>query len=368
MIDRQVQVRMDKRKILMLAPVAILLVLVIAYFWPESDEDKKSKALRTQALRAAQAANPASGEYRIFAEESKSLFMQENMYTYAQLIELARTGRILLVAELWKLRHKCEEGAAKPENGKADAEPASPRMNIDECNLRIEAFLREQYPAPENEKILKLFRDYLRYEDTMRRFSLPENLTVEERMAQIKKKRREVFSESDAQLVFGYEETRVTTQEALTEFIQNSASMPADQRVQKYFELRKKSLGDYNSAFTETEPAYTRYETEMVLRGDEMQRKNSSASETQALREKYFGAEASKRMAQVDKEIQQERQKIENYEAAEQKLIKENPSLPEAERKAKISELRKGMLGNEEAEAYERRMQFEEYLRANNLK
>jgi len=360
---------MDKRKILLYVPVAIVLLILAAWLWPESDDDKKIKALKAQAQRAAQAANPASGEYRQFAEESKSLFAEENMYTYSQLVELARTGRIMLVAELWKLRQKCD-GRAGGEAAKAmasDSTPA-PQMNLEECNLRIEAFLREQYAAPDNEKLIKLFRDYLRYEDAMRRFILPENLTVEERMALIKKKRREVFSESDAQLVFGYEETRVETQDALADFIKNSASMPAAERVQKYFDLRKKSLGDYHAAYSESEPAYTRYETELMLRGDEMQRKNSSAAETQAIREKYFGTEAARRMAQVDKEIQQERERIETYEAAAQKFAKENAALSEAERKAKLTELRTSMLGKEEAEAYDRRMQFEEYLRANNLK
>lgn len=360
---------MNKRNVLLAAPILILFFLLAWFLWPESEEDKKIKALKTQALRAAQAANPASGEYRQFAADSKSLFTEENMYTYAQLIEMARTGRISLIAELWKLRQKCDSrGATEPTKEQASEAAPAPKMNAEECNLRIEAFIREQYPAPDNEKLLKLFRDYLRYEDTMRRFILPENLSVEERQQQIKKKRREIFSESDAQLVFGYEEARIDTQEALAEFIKSSAALPANERVQKYFDLRRKSLGDYNAAYTESEPAYTRYETELMLRGDEMQRKNSAAVETQQMREKYFGRDAARRMAQVDKEVQQERQRIEAYEAAAQKFNQQNASLSEVERKTKLSELRVSLLGKDEAEAYERRMQYEEYLRTNNLK
>lgn len=73
-------------------------------------------------------------------------------------------------------------------------------------------------------------------------------------------------------------------------------------------------------------------------------------------------------MAQVDREIQQERQKIAEYEAAAQKLARDTANLSEAERNAKLSELRVGILGKEEADAYERRMQYEEYLRTNHLK
>ena len=144
--------------------------------------------------------------------------------------------------------------------------------------------------------------------------------------------------------------------------------MPAEQRVKKFYEMRKNMLGDYSTAVNETEPAYTRYETEMMLRADEMERNKNSAAQTQALREKYFGADGAKRMAQVDREIQQERQKISEYEAAAQKLARDTANLPENEKKAKLDELRVSILGKEEADAYERRMQYEEYLRTNNLK
>jgi hypothetical protein len=73
-------------------------------------------------------------------------------------------------------------------------------------------------------------------------------------------------------------------------------------------------------------------------------------------------------MAQVEKEIREERARIESYEAAAQKFRRDNPDMPAPERRAKLNELRVQMLGKEEAEAYERRMQYEEYLRSNNLR
>lgn len=354
---------MDKRKLLYFLPVLVLVLLWA--FWPDSEESRKLRLLEDQARKAALAANPQSGEYREFLEQNRRLFSEENMYTFSQLMEMARTGRISLVSELWRLRTKCGVGAGESADG---AGPATPQMNFDECNIRIENFLREQYPAPENEKIIALFRGYLRYEDAMRRFNIPENLTATERYEYIKKKRREFFSEADAQLIFGFEEARIASQDALNDFVKNSAEMPAEQRVKKYYELRKNNLGEYNAAVSEAEPAYTRYETEVMLRGDEMQRKGNSAAETQALRERYFGAAAAQRMAQVEREIRDERARIDSYEAAAQKFGRDNPSLSETERREKLNELRVQMLGKEEAEAYERRMQYEEYLRSNNLK
>jgi hypothetical protein len=287
------------------------------------------------------------------------------MYTFSQLMELARTGRISLVSELWRLRSKC--GADTAES--ADTVTTSiAQMSFDECNLRIENFLREQYPPPDNEKILALFRTYLRYEDAMRRLQIPENFSATERYEYIKKKRREFFSEADAQLIFGYEEARMAAQEALNEFVKNSSEMPAEQRVKKYYEIRKNILGEYHAAFSETEPAYTRYETELMLRSEEMQRKRNVAAETQALRERYFGAAAAQRMAQVEKEIREERARIDSYEAAQRKFIQDNPELSGKERDEKLRALRVQILGKEEADAYERRMQYEEYLRSNNLK
>jgi hypothetical protein len=354
---------MDKRKLLYLLPVFVLLALWL--FWPDSEEERKLRQLQDQARKAALSANPQSGEYREFVEQNRRLFTEENMYSFNQLMEMARTGRISLVSELWRLRTKCGVGGSDSPDGTG---AAAVQMSFEECNIRIENFLREQYPPPHNEKLIALFRNYLRYEDAMRRFPIPEDLTAALRYEWIKKKRREFFSESDAQLIFGYEEARVAAQEVLSDFVKNSAEMPAEQRVKKYYELRKKALGEYNTAFTETEPAYTRYETELMLRSDEMQRKGNAAAETQALRERYFGAAAAQRMAQVEKEIREERARIESYEAAAQKFRRDNPDMPEPERRAKLNELRVQMLGKEEAEAYERRMQYEEYLRSNNLR
>jgi Proteobacterial lipase chaperone protein len=351
---------MDKRKLIYILPVLFLAVLWI--FWPDSEEDKKIKLLKNQAKRAALAANPQSGEYREFIEQNKKLFTEEGMYSFSQLMEMARTGRLSLVAELWRLRTKCDT-AAPDKDGKQ-----TQQMNFDECNIRIENFLREQYPKPDNEKMITLFRNYMRYEDAMRRLQVSEKMPLAERLEFMKKKRREFFSDADAQLIFGYEEARSATQDALSEFYKTSAALPAEERVKKYYEIRQKNLGDYNTAFNEQEPAYTRYETEVLLRGDEMARKGNAAAETQTMREKFFGAEAAKRMAQVDKEIQQERARIDSYETAAQKFAAENASLSEADKKKKLADLRVNMLGKEEAEAYERRMQYEEYLRQNHLK
>lgn len=340
---------MNKKLVYVIASVVLLIVLYIA--WPESEENRKIRELKEQAKHAALMANPASGEHRQFVEQNKKLFTEENMYSFAQLMELARTGRLSLIAELWKMRSKCGDN-----------------INYDECNIRIENFLREQYPAPDNEKIIGLFRNYLRYEDAMRRFKLPDNTPMAERLDLIKKKRREFFSEADAQLIFGYEETRSSSEDTLAEFVKSSTNMPASERVKKYYELRKQAMGDYNAALNESEPQYTRYETELMLRSDEMQRQNSYAATTQAMREKYFGAEGARRMAQVDKEIKEERARIDNYEAAAQKFLRDNAGLSDADKKAKLAEIRVGIMGKEEAEAYERRMQYEDYLKANNLK
>lgn len=353
---------MDKRKLIYIIPPLLLVLLWV--FWPDSEEEKKIKLLKDQAKRAALMANPQSGEHREFIDQNKKLFTEEGMYSFSQLMDMARTGRLSLVAELWRLRTKCDAGMPDKDGKPAQGQ----QMNIDECNTRIENFLREQYPKPDNEKIVNLFRNYLRYEDAMRRLQVSDKMPLGERLELMRKKRREFFSEADAQLIFGYDEARAAAQEALSEFYKNSAGMPADQRVKKYYELRQKNLGDYNAAFNEQEPAYTRYETEIMLRSDEMQRKGNSAAETQTMREKFFGAEAAKRMAQVDKEIQDERSRLESYESAAQKLLNESASLPDADRKKKLAELRVNMLGKEEAEAYERRMQYEEYLKQNHLK
>ncbi|MBV6494777.1 MAG: Lipase chaperone [Turneriella sp.] len=353
---------MDKRTQL-LVTLSLGVVLLLWLFWPSSAK-KHERELAAQAKLAALSANPNSGEYRLFVEQNRNLFTEPNMYSFDKLMEMASSGRLSLVAELWKLRSKCEGGNITTDE---NAQPAH-TMNPDECNIRIENFLREQYPSYANEKLIKLFRTYLQYEDAMRRMHLSEKMPLPERLEALKKKRREFFSESDAKLIFGYEEARAEAQNALNEFYRNSTNMPADERVKKYYEIRRKALGDYDSAFNEQEPKYTRYETELLLREDEMQRKGTTATQTEALREEYFGKEAAKRMAEVDREVREERSRIENYEAQAQKFLRENPSLGESERDKKLTELRTNVLGKEEAAAYQRRMEYENYLKANNLK
>ncbi|HRP70773.1 MAG TPA: lipase secretion chaperone, partial [Turneriella sp.] len=189
---------MDKRTKLVLI-ISVVLLVLLWFFWPSSSGTKGDKALKAQTREAALSANPQSGEYRQFVEQNRNLFTEANMYSFDQLMEMARSGRLSLVAELWKMRTKCEGGPITTD------ENAVPKrtMSADECNIRIENFLREQYPPPANEKMIALFRTYLRYEDAMRTLHLTESMPLSERLEIMKKKRREFFSESDARLVFG---------------------------------------------------------------------------------------------------------------------------------------------------------------------
>lgn len=353
---------MNKRILIYALPFVALGILWL--FWPEKKNTNKEDELKKQAERAAMAANPASGEYRTFVDENKRLFSEENMYTFNQLMEMARLGRISLVSELWQLRTKCGTEGGSEEGGSV----AEPRMSYEECNVRIENFLREEYPAPDNDKLVQLYRNYIKYEDAMRRLSMPDETPIAERLSTIRKKRREFFSEKDAHLIFGYEEAQQDAIEALTQFVASSHEMPAEDRIKKYYGLRKKILGDYNTYHDEIEPAFTKYETETLLRSDEMRRKGDLSRETQAMREKYFGEEGAKRMEKVEAEIRTERERVERYEGEAQAFKRANPGLSESELKDKLAAIRESAFGKEGAKEYERRMQYEEYLRVNNLK
>jgi len=275
----------------------------------------------------------------VLTEEAYGLFDEEVSLSYEELINRSRDGRVSLISELWRLRRQCPS-----------------EMDYNECNVRIRLYLSEKFPPPGNEKLLELFRKYLRYEQIMTEFRMPDHLTDSQRYELIQKKRREIFGEEDSKLVFGFEEAKVNYVAAYDQFMKSTASMSGAQRIAAYEQMRKKSYGDYYNTIVQTEPPFTKYETELTLRDNDL--KSAAATQrtemTRQLREKYFGKEGADRMAQVDQELAQEARKEEEYRKAEQQYLSQNPNVPQADRDRALAEMRQRILGEEAAEAYAR--------------
>lgn len=273
-------------------------------------------------------------------DTSFSLFQEDNMLSYEEIIELAEKGKLDFIQELWKLRHKC---------GK--------EMSHKECNEYITAFLMNNYPKPDNQKLLSLFNKYLTYEKHLQELVFPEDATSREKFEILKEKRRAIFKEGEARLIFGLDESKFEYAEAFPKFIKETEGLSGAERMEKYEQMRKNIFGSYYETILENESKYTKYTTEILLKDNDLKSMDSEErnSSVRSMREKYFGEEGANRIEKVEKEIAEEKETENNYEKEKEKLLSENKGLSDEEKEEKLNELRIKYFGEEGAENYKRR-------------
>jgi len=281
--------------------------------------------------------------WSLLSPEGADIFDEDDLLGYEELMAAARTGKISLVSELWRMRRKC---------GTDD---------IEKCDEQLRAFLKGKFRFPDNEKLIALLDKYILYEKTMRQFKMPDNVTSQQKYALIREQRRKIFGDEDASLVFGLEEAKAVFSFQYQDFVKASAGQKGDVRIAKYEEMRKKAYGSYYDAIVAAEPAFNRFETEMALRDTDLAGAGAGKDAlVQSVREKYFGTEGAARMAEVDKQLAQEEARERELEAAEKKFLSENPSMSTEEKEKRLIELRIKYLGADEAEAYARRKKLEQ--------
>jgi hypothetical protein len=338
----------DKRKIIYL--VLIFVILLLSYFLTQSKssptkQTKLSENMDLQNLEESQASKlfpmGVPGEFG----DDPSVLDSEVLLNYSEFSDKLKTGEINFIWEVWKLRRHCPE----------DYKP-------DQCNDIILSHIDKSYAPPDNELLKKIFKDYFRYESALRDFEVPDSLKFEERYSLLIKKRREIFKEENSQLVFGLEESTVEFLNAQKEFLNSSQKVIGEERVKSYDSLKKKIYGTYYENVTKREDPYDNYQMELSLRESELskmspQEKNSILLKTQ---EKYFGKEGVERLKKAQEEIALIEKKQQDYEKKAEEFLSQNSSLPPKEKEEKLNDLRKKILGEEEASAYTRRKELEE--------
>ncbi len=338
----------DKKKIIYFSMILGISILLFFFFQNKSSPNKQVKSnenMDLQNLEESQASKlfpmGVPGE---FGEES-SVLDSEVLLNYSEFSDKLKTGEINFIWEVWKLRRLCPE----------DYKP-------DQCNDIILSHIDKSYAPPDNELLKILFKDYFRYEAALRELDIPDTLTFEERYSNLMKKRREIFREENSQLVFGLEESTVEFLKAQKEFIGSSQKSMGDERVKSYDAMKKKVYGSYYDNVLKREDPYDNYQIELSLRESELskmspQEKNSVLLKSQ---EKYFGKEGVERLKRAQEEIALEEKKQQDYEKKAEEFLSQNSSLPPKEKEEKLNELRKKILGEEEASAYTRRKELEE--------
>lgn len=278
-------------------------------------------------------------------DETLSPFRDNDPKPYLELLEDLETGRINFVWEVWALRRKCD-----------------PKFTAEQCNATIEKYIETEYSSPDKEKILDLFQSYFRYEKEIHQLDIPYTVSFEDRYEKIKQKRRSVLGDEKSHLFFGMEEAQVVFMEASSNFIKSTASLNSDERVKKYFDLKKKTYGAFHDSMVAREDKYEIYQTEVSLREKEfasLTQPEEKEKKIVSLETKYFGKEKAKELADLRKSELFEKQKLENYEEREKEFLSKNPGISAKEKENKLKQMRIEALGVEEAEAYTRRQEIE---------
>lgn len=327
-----------KTKLLIGAAVAAALLLIAAIFLMGGRNDSPSSTgLPDEEFERWSILGSPSGA---------DIFDEEDMLGYEELMNAARTGKISLVSELWRMRRKCNT------------------RDIEKCDAELRQFLKEKFQFPDNEKLIALFDKYIGYEKAMREFKIPDNLTSQQRYALIREQRRKIFGEEDANLVFGLEEAKASFSFQYQDFVKATAGQKGDARMAKYEEMRRKAYGPYYDSIVAQEPAFNRFETEITLRETDLTSAGAGKEQMmQSLREKYFGQEGAARMAEVDRQLAREKEQEKALAQAEKELFASNPGMSAEEKEKKLLELAAKYLGQDEAEAYVRRRKYEESMR-----
>jgi hypothetical protein len=340
----------ENKKNLLYALLAIVLLVIIFIYTKQSPQKEMNNG---QSINSDIKNLNESETSKLFPMgvpgefgESSSVLDSEVLLNYSEFSDKLKTGEINFVWEVWKLRRLCPE----------DYKP-------DQCNEIILSHIDKSYSPPDNELLKKLFKDYFRYEMALREYEISDSLKFEEKYELLKKKRREVFKEENSKLVFGMEEATVEFLNSQKDFLESTKKLSGDEKVKVYEDLKKKTLGSYFENITKREDPYNNYQTELSLRESELSKlstddKNAILQKTQF---KYFGKEGVEKLQKVQEEIAKEEKKISDYEKKAEEFLSQNASLPNKEKEEKLNALRIKMLGEEDAGAYNRRKELEEF-------
>lgn len=275
----------------------------------------------------------------------REVFADVNWPDYGELMEAIRTGKINLIWELWNLRRKCPKS-----------------MTPERCDYLIRLLIKKKYSGLAQERLLKLFDLYINYEKTLRDLKLPSN--QKEAYEILKAKQDEIFGAEDAALLFGYDRAKFEFVQKGKEFLSSTKGLTAEERLREYDRLQKEIYGDYYETVKDREPKFDRYQLEMKFTEEDPRfaGKSLPPEKKRKLREKYFGVEGARRMAEVDKQLEAQKQAEAQVASEEAKFQAAHPDLQGEALEAELMKIRLKYMSKEEAEAYTRRRNYKLYL------
>lgn len=323
--------------------IGSILIVVIAVYMiiqknsKNSQDQEQKKQLDTTGIE-----NLWQGINRENAVKIQGSFQTNDLYSYGELIALAEKGKVNLRSEIWKLRRQCPK-----------------TMEPKECDYAVLEFLKKNFPP----EFAAMFEKYIFYEKNIRESDELKDLKDEERYNKIKELRRNIFPPEYVKLIFGREEAKMEFAEGLPQFLKSTEGLSGDERMREYENRQKKVYGDFYEGITDTESSFDRYQMELKIREEELNKLSDDAQDAQKreLQIKYFGEEGAERLEKLDQSLKQEKENESAYLQEKEKFIAENENLTAEEREKKLDELRQKYFGKD-AESYKQREIYREYI------
>jgi hypothetical protein len=255
------------------------------------------------------------------------------------------TGKTNFVWEAWSLRRTLCKDNSTP----------------DDCESRVLAYLKN-LPPPDNQEFLKLFEDYFQYEDEIRKLKMPSDLNFDTRYDLIKNKRKDLFPDKVQKILFGMEESQVELLDSTKSFLKETANQSGEERVKKYFAMKKATLGPYYENIVKREDPYQIYNFELDLRSKDFSkmRPEDREKKQREIDEKYFGKASAQELAKQREQDAIKSKKIADLEIQEREFLAKNANLSPEKKQEKLNEMRMQALGPEEAGYYNAQKALEE--------
>jgi lipase chaperone LimK len=239
--------------------------------------------------------------------------------------------------------------------------------NLEDHLERVRQYLFSILSSDEAEKLFAVYKTYMNYQiglmDKTKAWGTPSS--PEDAIAYLHKLqdyRRDVFGKESADALFG---TSVKAQEypIRRSMIIGDKDLYGAEKEKKLQDLNKKMWGDEADSVEAYTKPYTKYQEKLQVYEKDLAELSSEAEKQEMIkkfREEIFTPEQVQRLDEVDKVIEQEKKKEDDYYARESR-INSDPNLDSEEKAKKIEELQNGTFGDE-ADAFRRRLAIEKGL------
>jgi hypothetical protein len=234
-------------------------------------------------------------------QDYKSALNSFDSINYDEFMDGIRSGKRNFVWEIWALRKNCSKNSS-----------------LEDCNQNILEMIEKNnnYSSEAKEELKRIFTSYFRYENEIRNYgNLKSKKNFSKKYNALKMKRREFFTEDDARLVFGMEESQVDFIDASANFIKKNKKLTGTEKVLKYDTLKKEKYGAYYDAQIKREDRYQNYQTELDLMQSDLKNlpENGKAQKIRSILEKHFGKKEAERIfreAKKEEEIRLKNKKL----------------------------------------------------------